>query len=216
VKQDTFNRARPLWDAVDVGLTARELKHVRRMGGNPDLTYRRRFTCPLCSKPGATETLRGDLYIFDLRKPQSLLTPMSIQHAPCKLDLHGEIDDLLQFMSFACENFQTLKGKPITVQRIAGMLLSKFFSPGTKHWPWERMTIQQVVWKRALSWRRIEHGIPGSSAVYRTLAQAAAATPSQHNEVVAAQLYRTAPRRIKLLKTLSCTNLTEAGKRQET
>jgi hypothetical protein len=174
------------------------------MDGDPDrLSYRRRFTCPLCQRNGATETFRGDISLTDwTTTPPTSVTPMSIQHAACKLDLDGTTDELLQYVSFAGENFRTLRRKPITVQRIAGILLSKYFQ-GTKHWPWEHMTIQQVIWKRSLNWRRIEHGSPGSSAVYRTAAQAATATPSQHDEVVAAQLYQTAPRRIKLLQTIS-------------
>jgi transcription elongation factor Elf1 len=202
VKQDRFSRARPLWDAVDIGITASELGRIRRMGGNPDRwSYRRRFTCPLCNQNGATETFRGDIYLIDLRRiPRTVTTPMTILCEKCKLELDDTATSLLQYMSFVSENFRTLKGKPVTVQRVAGIMLSKYFSQRTTRWPWTQMTIEQVAWKRSLNWRRTEHDIPGSSAVYRTLAQAAAATPRQHNEVVAAQLYQAAPRRIKLLK----------------
>lgn len=192
MKQDKFSRARPLWDAVDIGITASQLGRIKRMGGNLDRwSYRRRFTCPLCSQNGATETYRGDIYN----------EPMTILCEKCKLELDDTATSLVQYMSFVSENFRTLKGKPVTVQRVAGIMLSKYFSQGTAGWPWMHMTIEQVAWKRSLNWRRTEHDIPGSSAVYRTLAQAAAATPSQHNEVVAAQLYQAAPRRVKPLKT---------------
>lgn len=174
------------WEAVDMGITTSALTRLESGYSPGPRSYRRRFLCPWCGWKGATETFLNGV---NIQSRKTWTPPLTIRCPKCGLDLR-ETDStyLAQLITLVRKRGRT-RGHKITNEYV-GHLMHVAIRSGAEapHWP----TIEPVDRGGSLCWKRIDRDTTAPQnigAVYGTLTQAAAATASQHREIVAAQMY---------------------------